>query len=89
VLQDSSAESDAEYEAPDGTLKSPGQTPTKKKKKKSENLQIKCYYCNSMFAFEKYLKKHIKRIHPECTIGMYCVYCSTNFKKRKFCLTLW
>ncbi|XP_052255447.1 zinc finger protein 236-like [Dreissena polymorpha] len=48
-----------------------------------ENLPCKCFYCERRFAFEKYLKKHVKRVHPKMSQGMFCEYCSANFKHRQ------
>ncbi|XP_052770427.1 zinc finger protein 236-like [Mya arenaria] len=63
------------------------QSPEKSPRRKhpvllNEDLPIKCYYCDSRFAFEKYLKKHVNRVHPNKFIGMFCEYCSANFKRR-------
>lgn len=48
----------------------------------AESLPVQCFYCERRFAYEKYLKKHINRLHPDESVGMFCEYCSANFKKR-------
>lgn len=48
-----------------------------------EILPIECSFCDRRFAYQKYMKKHVKRVHPHMSQGMFCEYCSANFKKSK------